>query len=186
MVGPYLSERFTIRLFVPLALVIAAAASGGAFATTSFALDAAFALLLIAQFRSWDDLADRTRDAVSHPERVVVRATSTAPLVAFSGGLAILNICLAVQRDPSGIAVSALVALIGTLGAWYSWRSGRTAAGDHLLLGKYPAMVVIVAGERVLNAPAIVFAAALGIYLAVCVYEVWHDPASPLSIGGHR
>lgn len=186
MIGPYLAERFSVRLFVPLALVIGAAASGGTLDATSFALDATVALLLIAQFRSWDDLADRTRDAVSHPERVLVRATSTAPLVAFSGALAILNICLAVQRDASGIAVSVLAALIGTLGAWYSWRSGRTAVGDHLLLSKYPAMVVIVAGDRVLNASGPVLAAALAIYLGVCAYEVWHDPASPLSIGGHR
>jgi len=106
--------------------------------------------------------------------------------VAFSGGLAIVNICLAVQRDGSGMAISLLTALIGSLGAWYALRTGRTAAGDHLLLSKYPAMVVIVAGDRVLSAPIPIVAAAVALYLAVCAYEVWHDPASPLSIGGHR
>ena len=186
MVGAYLAERFSPRIFVPMAMAIAGAASGGTLSGSRFWLDAAFALLLLAQFRSWDDLADRGRDAVSHPERVLVRATSIAPIVAFSGGLAILNICLAIQRDASGLAVAVLVALIGALGAWYSLRTGRTVAGDHLLLSKYPAMVIVVAGDRVLNAPVQILCAALVVHVAACLYEVWHDPASPLSIGGHR
>ena len=186
MVGAYLAERFSARVFIPMAVVIAGAASGGELSISRLGLDSAFALLLLAQFRSWDDLADRGRDAVSHPERVLVRAISTAPLVAFSGALAILNICLAIQRDASGVAVAVLVALIGVLGAWYSLRTVRTAAGDHLLLSKYPAMVIVVSGARVLNAPVQILCAALALHLGVCLYEAWHDPASPLSIGGHR
>jgi hypothetical protein len=186
MVGAYLGERFSPRVFTPMAVVIAGAASGGELSISRLCLDAQFALLLLAQFRSWDDLADRSRDAVSHPERVLVRAISTAPLVAFSGALAVLNICLAIERDASGIAVAVLVALIGVLGAWYSLRTARTAAGDHLLLSKYAAMVIVVAGARVLNAPAQILCAAVALHLAVWLYEVWHDPASPLSIGGQR
>jgi len=186
MVGAYLSERFRARIFVPLALVIAAAASGGVLTMTRFGVDAGFALLLLAQFRSWDDLADRGRDAIAHPERVLTRVSSIAPIVAFSGALAILNICLAVQRDASGIAVTALVTLVGLLGAWYALRTVRTAAGDVLLLSKYPAMVIVVAGARVLNTPVQIVCAALALLLAVCLYEVCHDPASPLSVGGHR
>lgn len=186
MVGAYLAERLSPRIFVPMAVAIAGAASGGTLSAARLCLDATFALLLLAQFRSWDDLADRGRDAVSHPERVLVRATSIAPIVAFSGMLAILNICLAIQRDASGIAVAVLVALIGALGTWYSLRTGRTVAGDHLLLSKYPAMVIVVAGDRLLTAPVQIFCAALAVHFAACLYEVWHDPASPLSIGGHR
>jgi hypothetical protein len=186
MVGAYLAERFSPRIFVPLAVAIAGAASGGTLPAARLSVDTTFALLLLAQFRSWDDLADRGRDAVSHPERVLVRATSVAPIVGFSGGLAILNICLAIQRDASGIAVAVLVALVSALGAWYSLRTGRTIAGDHLLLSKYPAMVIVVAGGRILNAPVQILCAALAVHFAACLYEIWHDPASPLSIGGHR
>jgi hypothetical protein len=186
MVGAYLAERFSPRIFIPLAVIIAGAASGDSRSGTRLVLDAAFALLLLGQFRSWDDLADRRRDALFHPERVVVRALSIAPLVAFSGALAILNICLAVRRDPSGIAVAGLVALIGVLAAWYSLRTVRTAAGDHLLLSKYSVMVIVVAGERVLDAPVRILCAALGLHLAAWLYEALHDPASPLSIGGQR
>lgn len=186
MIGAYLAERVSPRVFLPLALAIAGAAAGGTFHGARLGIDAGFALLLLAQFRSWDDLADRGKDAIAHPERILVRTTSMAPIVAFSGALAILNICLAVQRDASGIAVMALVALIGILGAWYALRTQRTAAGDILLLSKYPAMVVVVAGDRVLTAPMQILAAALALHLAASLYEVWHDPASPLSIGGHR
>ncbi|HXG54446.1 MAG TPA: hypothetical protein VNJ03_03630 [Vicinamibacterales bacterium] len=186
MIGMYLAERFSPGVFLPLALVIAAAASGGTVHGARLGMDAAFALLLLAQFRSWDDLADRGRDGVAHPERALVRTTSIAPIVAFTGALAILNICFAVQRDASGLAVSVLVALIGILGAWYSLRTQRTAAGDILLLSKYPAMVLVVAGDRVLSAPMEVLSAALALHLAASLYEAWHDPAGPLSIGGHR
>lgn len=186
MVGAYLAERFRPRIFFMAAVAIGVAAAGGTLSGARLCLDATFALLLLAQFRSWDDLADRGRDAVSHPERVLVRATSIAPIVAFSGVLAILNIYLAIQRDASGIAVAVLVALIGALGAWYSRRTGRTVAGDQLLLSKYPAMVIVVAGDRILGAPVQILCAALAIHFAACLYEVWHDPASPLSIGGHR
>jgi len=186
MVGAYLAERFSPRIFVPMAVAIAGAASGGTLVGAQLCLDATFALLLLAQFRSWDDLADRGRDAVSHPERVLVRATSIAPIVGFSGGLAILNIYLAIQRDATGIALAVLVALISALGAWYSLRTARTIAGDHLLLSKYPAMVIVVAGDRVLNTPVQILGAALAVHFAACLYEMWHDPASPLSIGGNR
>ena len=186
MLAAYLAERFSARLFVPLALALALAASAGDLSAGVLAVDAGFALMLLAQFRSWDDLADRGRDAVSHPDRVIVQAASVAPIVGFSGALAILNICLAIERDPSGMAITVLTALIFALGTWYAVRTGRTAAGDHLLLSKYPAMVVVIAGARVLSQPFFVLGSALALYLAVCAYEAWHDPASPLSIGGHR
>jgi hypothetical protein len=116
----------------------------------------------------------------------------------FSAALALLNFAIAVRRDPSGVAVAILLALTGALGAWYARRSvravhavptgptGRTAAGDHLLLSKYAAMVVIVAGARTARAPVQILGAALAIHLAACLYEAWHDPASPLPIGGPR
>jgi hypothetical protein len=190
----YLAERFHLRLYLPLAMIIAVSASGGelsgwGLSAARLGTDATFALLLLAQFRAWDDLADRHRDAVTHPERILVRAASTTPIVTFCGLLAAVNIGLALRRDASGAAAVSLLTLIAALGAWYALRSarGRTLAGDHLLLSKYPAMVIIVAGGRVLQeAPARILGAALALHLAACVYEVWHDPASPLSVGGHR
>jgi hypothetical protein len=186
MLIAFLRERFHLRLYAPLALAIAAGAWTPAGTWTSYALDAGFALLLLAQFRIWDDLADRSVDAIAHPGRVLVRATSVTQVIAFCGALAVLNICLAVARDGSGIAVAVLAALDAVLGTWYLARTSRSAAGEHLLLAKYPAMVVIVAGARLFDVPVQVLATASVLYLTVCAYEVWHDPAGPLglSIGG--
>jgi hypothetical protein len=187
MVVAYLRERFRLRLFLPLALLIAAAAFVPPASWMSFALDCGFALALLAQFRLWDDLADRGHDGVLHPERVLVRTTDVTQVVAFCGALAVLNICLSVWRDASGIAVGLLASLDLALGIWYLARTKRTAPGEQLLLAKYPAMIVIVSGSRLLDAPVQILGAAIVLYLAVCAYEGWHDPASPLArlVGGH-
>jgi hypothetical protein len=42
-------------------------------------------------------------------------------------------------------------------------------------------MVFIVAGPRVADAPIRLAVAMAAVYLGACLYEAWHDPASPLS-----
>ena len=188
MVIAYLRERFPLHIYVPLAAVIA---SAGALPPSGGSLWPAFAgsLLLLLQFRLWDDLADRGRDAVEHPARVLVRHPDVTQAIGLCGALAVLNICLAVWRDASGVAVAVLAALDVTFGAWYLARGARSAAGEHLVLAKYPAMVAIVAGDRVLAAPLPVLAVAALLYVGVWVYEACHDRTSPLaryvSFGGH-
>ena len=194
MIAAYLRERFTLRLFLPLAVFIGLATASTGRPWETLALDAGYALLLLVQFRVWDDLADRSRDAVSHPERVLVRAPEVTPLIALCGGLAVLNICLAVWRDASGLAVSLLALLNLALGAWYSSRGRRRTSSEDpscllAFLAKYPAILFIVAGARLASSPMQTMSAALLLYVIVCAYEAWHDPKSPLarslSTGGH-
>ena len=66
------------------------------------------------------------------------------------------------------------------------FRDGRTVVGDQLLLSKYPAFVLILAGERLLSSPLAVLLCAAAVYAAASAYEAWHDPVSPLAhlIGG--
>ena len=186
MIADYLRERFRLRIYVPTALAVAAATAPG---WTLFARDAGFALLLLAQFRLWDDLADRTRDAVVHPDRVLVRAPDVTQPVAFCGALAILNICIAVWRDASGLAVGTLATLDAVFAVWYLAPHRASALGDQMRLTKDPAFVLIVAGERALANPWPVAGAAVLIYAAAWAYEVWHDPGGPLGRlvlpGGH-
>ncbi len=188
MVLAYLRERFHLRLYLPLAVCIAAAASPND-GWRLVAVDAGFALLLLVQFRLWDDLADRGRDSLSHPERVLVRLANLTTAVGLCGALGVLNICIAVWRDGSGVAVSVLAGLDAVMAAWYLARTRRTAAGEHLLLTKYPSMILIVAGARVLDRPAQILFLCAALYAAACAYEAWHDPTGPLSrrlsIGGH-
>jgi len=188
MVTAYLRERFHLQLFAPLASAIAFGASGGRLDWDTVVADAGFALLLLAQFRLWDDLADRPRDAVDHPDRVLVRAREVTPAIAFCGALAVLNICIAVWR--SGTAVAVLGGLDLAAGAWYLSAGSkdpayvRSSPADvrttptHvlILLAKYPAFVFIVAGGRIAETPLPILAGAVAVYVVVCAYEAWHDP----------
>jgi hypothetical protein len=186
MIRAYLSERLRLVPFIPLALVIALGAAGGATHLASLALDAMLAWLLLAEFRLWDDLADRGTDAARHPHRVLVQSASITPFVragillgAAGGGWILL-------RDGWGSSLALLALVHLALGGWYWFRRGRSLAGDQLLLAKYPAFVFIVSGARANESPAVVAAAAAGIYVGVSLYEAWHDPVSPLGnvLGG--
>jgi 4-hydroxybenzoate polyprenyltransferase len=175
----YLAERVKLQVVLPLAGALALAARGAAWPELSaFGAAAALAAALLIQFRMWDDLADRDRDALTHPRRALVRATSVAPVVAACVAIAAASIAwVAIYGGMRSAA--ALVGVNLALAVWYTRRGARTAAGDHLLLAKYPAFVLIVAGDSAANRPARVLLAMAAVYFGACVYEAWHDPASP-------
>lgn len=180
MLSAYLKERVKPQVFVPLAIIVAVAAKGGIQGgPRALAIDAALALLLLVQYRIWDDLADRHHDALAHPGRVLVQSASTTPAIALCLALAAVGFTVVLARDGAGLSLATLVGLAGVLGAWYASRGARTAAGDHLLLTKYPAIVLIVSGGRVATHPARLLCTLAAVYLAACVYEAWHDPSSP-------
>lgn len=186
MILAYLRERFRLSLFGPLALALAASALGRPASVWAFSLASLGGLLLLAQFRIWDDFADRPTDAISHPERVLVRAASRAPLLGLGMGLLAINVGMASGRDATLLSILLLAALHTVLGGYYLLRRGRTVLGDQLLLAKYPAFVCILAGERLLVSPVPVALAAALVYGAASAYEAWHDPISPLAqfLGG--
>lgn len=184
MLPAYLAERFPPHVFVPLAIIVAAAATGGVWGgPRTLANDFVLALLLLAQYRIWDDLADRHLDRIAHPSRVLVRAESTTSAIALGVALAAASLSVVLVRDGAGLSLATLIGLTGLLSAWYTWRGSRTTAGDHLLLTKYPAIVVIVSGDRIAHRLAFALCTMVAVYLAACVYEAWHDPSSPAS--GH-
>ena len=186
MIAAYLRERFRPSVFVPLAVFVAFAASSGRVDIIRLSADACVALLLLLEFRLWDDLADREADASHHPHRVLVKASSAMPWQMGCGALTATNLVICVVRGGASIALPVLLTLHAALAALYALRSGRTIAGDQLLLAKYPAFVVIVAGARAVEWPLPIAAAALALYAAASLYEAWHDPASPVAalLGG--
>jgi len=179
---------------VPLLLAVCAQA-GARSNPTTFVVDVLLASLLFAQFRIFDDLADRPRDARIHPERVLARTHTVRPIVIAGLSLAaatlgILLLRTAVRLDSASAArpsaIGAYLALIALLSSWYSLRGERTLVGDHLLLTKYPAFVWIVSTSRVTlpapgRAPATpqLALSMVAVYLAACVYEALHDDRSP-------
>jgi hypothetical protein len=176
----YWIERFRPTLFVPAAILIAAASRAGTAADpTSWTNDIARALLLLGQFRLWDDLADRERDRVAHPSRVLARATRIAPFVATVLILAALNIGLAAWLRGTE-AAAAVGALDIAAFAWYQWRPARrSAATDLILLSKYPTFVLLLAVGSTASFPLVVLSAA-AIYGLACAFEIWHDASGPL------
>lgn len=181
MLQDYVVERLPPRMFVPLAALIALAGRIDVVPTSASGLlaDGTVVLLLLAQFRLWDDLADRRRDAVEHPQRVLVRAPSDTMFRVACLILSAVNAATLAIVYESSLALVTFVTLTSGMALWYTTRGPRSLAADHVLLLKYPAFVLIVAAGRHVAHPGLVACSAAAIYLAACVYEAVHDPASP-------
>ncbi len=177
----YWTERFAPGLFVPAAAGIALAAQAGSGVSgRSWTIASLLALLLLAQFRLWDDLADRERDRDAHPDRLLVRTTRIGPFIATCAGLALVNVILLAAWRGAFAAAGLLILDVAAL-AYYTWRPGhRTAVSDLLLLAKYPMFVVLLASPAT-RPLAHVAVAAVAIYAAACAFEIRHDASSGLS-----
>ena len=181
----YFVERFSPTIFVPAALGIAAAvrvARSGSDA--SWLVDTTLALLLIAQFRLWDDLADREVDRLAHPERVLVRAERIGPYVTVCVGLAIVNLFASAWRG-GWLGLVVLAALDASFVAWYVGRSSqRTVIGALWMVAKYSVFVIVLTGRSSIFShllPAVV-----AIYAVACAYEVLHDPPDGFGFRGFQ
>jgi 4-hydroxybenzoate polyprenyltransferase len=177
--GAYLAERGRPSLLIPAAIVIALAANiGHAIETARIVTSAVVAWLLIAQFRLWDDLADIETDRLSHPDRVLSRTPHLDRFVVFGLLLATTNIAVVAWLAGS-IGVVMLIVLDAAMAIWYARRPRhRTLVGDLVVLSKYPGFVLILAGS---SSPSVSqVTAAITVYAAACLFEVWHDASSPL------
>jgi 4-hydroxybenzoate polyprenyltransferase len=174
----YWFERLRPRVTVPLAMLIALAAGGkGPFDASRWAVDSLCALLLIAQFRLWDDLADREADRIAHPDRVLARSERNGPFVTACLALALANLAIAAVRGWPGTVT--LLALNVAAASFYAWRpEHRTVVSDLALSSKYPAFVCVLAAETA-SLPYVTLAAGL-IYVLVCAFEIWDDETAPL------
>ena len=177
MVTAYLHERFQLRIFGPAALgIVVAAGWAGTAAITpgTLAFATACSVLLLLQFRLWDDLEDRARDAATHPERLLVR-TPAAPYRCALTGLALANVALCGMGGWPAVAEIVALNLIFCV----AYRRTRRHVPDgmwrfSILLFKYPAFVVVVATIPGAPQPGRVVVAALVAYSTACAYEAWH------------
>jgi hypothetical protein len=181
MLRAYLSERLPARVFVPFSvcLALAARAGGGSWSAGAVAIDVGTMTVLVALFRIWDDVSDRAHDRATHPDRVLVRATSIAPFRAAVLTLAVGAAGMLGLAYPHPGGLLTFLAVTGGMALWYACRSGRTTVGDHVLLAKYPALVFVLSLARGVDRPALLAGSATVVYLATCLFEVIHDPASP-------
>jgi hypothetical protein len=195
LVVRYLAERSRPRVLGPLALLLATAglliAPSGA-SVAPYILSSAQALLLVLAFRVWDDLADRERDATEHPERIMVSTRQTTPFIALGMALAVAAIepivfATDVQRRTTALFVAAVC-----LAIWYRARRSALASllGEHVVLIKYPAVAFAVAPGAVSfdtrTAVLLAVATLASLYLVLCIYESFDDPALRASARARR
>jgi len=180
MIGAYWSERLPARRMGPLVLLLTAAARAGRSTMTGVVGDAILAFLLSAQFRVWDDLADRGHDAIAHPDRVLVRA-SAWPVVGLCVLLGIAATVGVARRPVTAIPLTALILLNLAVALCYRARGSRSLTTDHLLLARYAGFVFVIAisAGQVRAWPLTLSMAA--VFLAMSIYEGLHDRTSPLA-----
>lgn len=188
-VAAYLRTRLGPGRFAPLAIGLVAASLAGEPwpGAGAMARRLMLAVSLLVAFRVWDDLADRDRDAARHPARVLVTAPTLAPFVALAAGAAAASTALILAGPAPGprLAVALLLGL--GLAAWYGpgrRRWPQPIAGYHVVLAKYPVFVYLLSGGPARPLPRGL--AMLLVYLALCVHEVWDDPALATAPGARR
>ena len=179
LIANYVRTRFPAWLVLPLALIVTvpAVASGAVAFAGEFAVVWGMALLLVLEFRLWDDLYDREQDCRENPSRVLCQAESLKPFVVLYGMLRIGNLALVAWRWVVP-AIVTLVVLPLLLGRWYGirsrWRLGPVV-NYHLVLLKYPACGYVLAAGFGETAGTSLFASLAVVYLGLCIGEVLHD-----------
>jgi len=172
----YLRTRLPPHVFVPLALFLCGAAVVGQAGRVPYER-IVLAWALVAQFRLWDDLADRDGDRTEHPDRVLARATSLAPFHLLASALFLVNLgWLLPSPGPTLVLFLALNAL------FLVWYAGLRRAcpfrlvGAHVVLLKYPAFVYVLAAPAGPWPDARLAVTLALVYLTFCVHEGLHDP----------
>jgi hypothetical protein len=181
LIYAYWRERYASSVFLPFAILIAAAgaAADGSIPTLRDAIPACvLAYTLILVFRIADDLADLSHDRVAHPERVLVQASSVTPIIMLAFVIAAGAVLLMLRQPHRGARIALLLAIAIFLWLWYHGRA-RLGAGPlvsaHVVLIKYPiiSLLTIVSWDKLSQHTALPAFGA--IYLGLCIYEQVHD-----------
>jgi hypothetical protein len=184
MFAAYLGERLKAGIFGPAAVVHTAAAvwaAGTSVGAASVAIMFGLAVVLLLQFRLWDDLEDREHDRRLHPARVLTRA-NPRPFRYACVLLAAANIVLLVIAG-SRAAIEGLACL--DIFLWIAYGPLRRRLPDRIwrfqiLLLKYPVFVGVLAAALGTPIRMRLFTAAAAVYLCACAYEALHDRHVPL------
>lgn len=186
----YWRERYPVSIFLPFAILIAAAgiAAGGSVPTVRDAMiGCVLAYTLILVFRIGDDLADLRSDRLRYPGRVLVQASNVTPIVVLAFVIAGGDIMIILWQPRPGTRLTVFAAISLSLVLWYLVRA-RLRAGPltsaHIILVKYPVVSLLTCASwdhLTLQTALPLFAT---IYLGMCIYEQVHDRAVRESRGG--
>lgn len=135
------------------------------------------AVLLVFEFRLWDDLVDRQQDQQQHPERVLCQTTHVRIFQQL-----VVIVAVIVSAILAGLlrweALSLLLLLHVVIASWYLWR-GQLRWGPvthyHVVLLKYPMFVWVLGNFANENRTAALLTSSAVVYLMLCAYEALHD-----------
>ena len=140
-------------------------------------------LVLVVQFRLWDDLADQAYDRAHHPERLLIRTPRTlffwlllAPLSLASGAMVFL-----LSGEQGLLAYAALVCLLAAVYAMPLPLLKRRPVRAQLVLLKYPAFLVMTVPCH--SCPRLAIASLLA-YAALTLHEWLDDQQLRRAISG--
>lgn len=187
----YWRERYPVSVFVPFAILIAAAgaAAGGSLPTVRGAMiGCVLAYTLVLVFRIGDDLADLRSDRLRHPDRVLVQSSSLTPIVVLALVIAAGDVLIMLFQPWPGARIAVFAAASLFLALWYQLRTRLSAgplAGAHVVLLKYPIISILTCAnwDHLTLRTALPPAGAL--YLGLCIYEQVHDRTVRESRGAH-
>src|ERR1700682_907183 len=183
LICDYWRERYPASVFVPFAILLAAAgaAAGGSLPTVRDAIKSCIlAYTLVLVFRIVDDLADLRSDRLRYPGRVLVRASSRTPIVVLALVIALGDVLMMMSEPRLGARIAVFTAISLFLGLWYHRRARLRAgplAGAHILLLKYPAISLLTCASWDGLTLHTALPSLSAIYLGLCIYEQVHDRA---------
>ena len=181
LIYAYWRERYPVSVFLPFAILIAAAgvAAGGSVPTVRDAMiSCVLAYTLVLVFRIADDLADLSSDRLCHPDRVLVQGSSVTPIIVLALAIAAGDILIMLRQPHPGTRIAVLAAISLFLWLWYHSRA-RLRAGPlvsaHVVLIKYPviSLLTCVSWDKLSQHTALPAFGA--IYFGLCIYEQVHD-----------
>lgn len=133
---------------------------------------------LVYQFRLWDDISDRERDRLDHPERVLSTTTSVTSFRSLVSVAFLLNLALITVLSGPRWRLEAFMLLNGAFLLWYRWLRQlwrNEIASSHVVVSKYPVFVYLLSGEPSRASGVHLLLAMLLVYFCFCVYELLHD-----------
>jgi hypothetical protein len=186
----YWRERYPVSIFLPFAILIAAAgiAAGSSLPTVRDAvIGCVLAYTLVLVFRIADDLADLGSDRLRHPGRVLVQASSVTPIVVLAFVIAAVDVMIILWQPRPGARLAVFAALSLFLVLWYFLRTHLRAgplASAHVILVKYPVISLLTCASWDGLTLHTALPSLATIYLGMCIYEQAHDRAVSESRGG--
>ncbi len=174
----YRRERLPLKLVLTVAflLTMTGALVSGSANRVKLALDFMLAVLLVSQFRLWDDLQDVDADRVRHPDRVLCRQSSLRQFRLAVAIMCLVN-CAAVLASKSLTTAIVFAASNMVFYIWYNVLRSffRTWMSSIFVLTKYPAFLFVMVDGRELRDKTSLAVAMIVVFAAACIYEVLHN-----------